>query len=77
MSLLKNGNELFKNGNILQIFQVSKKKAHKGAVKFVVNQSCKEDSWKIFGGVCKGSIINGKATFEVTTDHFTWHRVAC
>ena len=26
MSLLKNGNELFKNGNILQIFQESKKK---------------------------------------------------
>ena len=44
MSLLKNGNELFKNGNILQIFQVSKKKAHKGAVKVVVNLSCKEDS---------------------------------
>ena len=26
MSLWQNGNELFKNGNILQIFQVSKKK---------------------------------------------------
>ena len=37
MSLLKNGNELFKIGNILQIFQVSEKKAHKGGTNPKVN----------------------------------------